>query len=80
MLCKRGEYIESLSLDYLVCLGSAALELFQTMILRRQVLSIFIALVFLATIGLSVAALIMGKDGPWTIYDSNGATPEYRIK
>ncbi|CAL8465308.1 g4843 [Coccomyxa elongata] len=46
----------------------------------KGVLSMFIAIVFLATIGLSVAALILGKDASWTIYDSNGAKPEYRIK
>ena len=45
-----------------------------------QVLSTFIAIVSLATIGLSVAALILGKDASWTVYDSNGAKPEYRIK
>ncbi|KAK9903563.1 hypothetical protein WJX75_009000 [Coccomyxa subellipsoidea] len=46
----------------------------------KGVLSTFIAICLLAVTGLSVAALIKGKDDFWTIYDSNGAKPAYRIQ
>ncbi len=88
MLRKGGEHIKNLLLDHPTWLVSAGPYTcqeqccnVQTMIVGNvQVLSIFIAIVSLATIGLSVAALILGKDASWTVYDSNGAKPEYRIK